>query len=180
MLEIAEAVGISRATLHRRFPTREHLVTELASQAIADLSAITVEIEQSGRSGISAIELLIERAAGLVPVYGFLTKEPCLDELFQPFAAFDALLARWTVLVEAAQQLGEVRMDLPARWIVFSIQGMTAASFEATRIGYLAPRDVPRLVSQMLLNGMRHSDPTPNLSGSTQLAITSPPQRRTL
>jgi TetR/AcrR family transcriptional regulator, mexCD-oprJ operon repressor len=161
MAQIASEVGVSRATLHRWFPARQDLISALAAAATEQLHTITATVEESGLTGIAALEALVDQAVGLVPTYGFLSKEP-VDETDPSLAMFEKVLDRWVTLVESAQRLGEVRIDIPARWIVLSIQGLATAAFDGTCMGFVGHREVPRLVSQILFTGIRaHSPQSP-------------------
>jgi AcrR family transcriptional regulator len=160
MAEIAAEIGVSRATLHRRFPTRNDLITSLCLDTLDWLNHITDAVESSDAVGLAAVEALLTEVMAIVPTRGFLSKEQMgLDH--PAVARFDKLLNRWERLVAEAQLRGEIRIDLPARWVVMCFDGLATAAFNASWMGAFGPRELPRLVAQVLLGGIATPTATP-------------------
>jgi AcrR family transcriptional regulator len=159
MAQLAEAAGISRATLHRQFSSREELMLALGHRAHEQWEQVqehsgVVDATASGDPEVIG-EALDAMLAGLIEVadaYGFgltdyaMLVDPDLkrrsDELEEREIAFYA----------AAQRAGVLRGDLPARWISSTVYGLLVAVRESLRRGDVARRDVPRL----LLATFRH------------------------
>lgn len=154
MQEIAEAAGISRATLNRRFAGREDLLRAIAEWAVGRMEEIATEIDRQGLTGRPAIEVLLENAVALAPKIGFLINECSLenDEAFM--GRVDAALSRWHNWIEEGQRRGEFRVDLPAVWIAGAIEGLVVALFHGIRRGLIAPVDGLRLIRLTLLEGV--------------------------
>jgi AcrR family transcriptional regulator len=152
--EIAEAAGISRATLHRRFAGRDELIMAIGDWAITQLEGISDSVESSDLRGRAAIERLLEQAVRLAPKIGFLISEHSLECNEEFMGRVDAAQQRWHRMIEDGQRLGEIRIDLPARWIADAIEGLMIAVFHGVRRGFTAPNDALRLVRITLLDGV--------------------------
>jgi AcrR family transcriptional regulator len=144
--EIADAVGISRATLQ--------LILAISEWAIGQLEGINDAVELSGLRGRAAIEALLERAIQLAPKIGFLISEHSLECNQMFMDRVDTAQQRWHRIIEDGQRLGEIRVDLPARWIADAIEGLMIAVFHGIRRGLTAPNDALRLVRITLLDGV--------------------------
>jgi AcrR family transcriptional regulator len=152
--EIADAAGISRATLHRRFASRDELILAISEWAIVQLEGINDSVEASGARGRAAIEALLERAILLAPKIGFLISEHSLESNEEFMGRVDTAQQHWHRMIEDGQRLGEIRIDLPARWIADAIEGLMIAVFHGVRRGLTAPNDALRLVRITLLDGV--------------------------
>jgi AcrR family transcriptional regulator len=152
--DIADAAGISRATLHRRFAGRDELLMAIGEWAIGQLEGISDSVESSGLRGRAAIEALLEEAIQLAPKIGFLISEHSLECNEDFMGRVDTAQERWHRMIEDGQRLGEIRIDLPARWIADAIEGLMIAVFHGVRRGFTAPNDALRLVRITLLDGV--------------------------
>jgi len=156
MAEVAAEAGVSRATLFRQFPSRAALVGELGRRAVqAYTAAVDAARPEQGRA-VEALGRLIGELAGLAPGYGLLALQP-LDEpvevdLLELAAATDERVRR---LVHRGQEGGDFRGDVPADWVLLSIQWLVVAAADGVRSGRLALRDVQRLVDATVLEGLR-------------------------
>jgi AcrR family transcriptional regulator len=159
MGEIARAAGISRATLHRRYPTRACLEEAIIDRSMARLGAITDEIDAQGLTGRAALEALVPRAFPIAESMAFILANPAMENDPDLLARGDRFLARWTAWVEAGQRRGEIRVDVPARWVIEALHGLGHAALYATAAGLVAPRDAQRLMLSTLLDGV--SEPAP-------------------
>jgi TetR/AcrR family transcriptional regulator, mexCD-oprJ operon repressor len=173
MQEVADAIGISRATLHRQFAGRDDLIAAIGEWAIGQFETILDAVEQSDLRGLAAVEAFLARAIKLVPKVGYLMSEYSIEgnEAFMGRVARNE--ERWCRMIEEAQRLGEIRIDLPARWIVEATQGLLLGVFHGIRHGMTAPNDALRLVRITLLEGIR-TVPVPALLTPALLAPASP------
>jgi AcrR family transcriptional regulator len=158
--EIADALGISRATLHRRFASRDELLTAIGDWAITQLEGISDSVEARDLHGRAALEAILEEAIQLAPKIGFLISEHSLECNVEFMVRVDTAQQRWHRLIEEGQRNGEIRVDLPARWIADAIEGLMLAVFHGVRRGLTAPNDALRLVRITLLGGVL-TTPTP-------------------
>ena len=156
MDEIAEGVGVSRATLFRRFPSRERLISELCDVAATKYVEAVDRSDPEQDDPESALRRVLTNLAELAPSYGLLAFQPLRAEdeerLLTQVAQADQRLRR---LVERGQAKGVFRPDLPAAWITTATAWLVVGAADGLRLGDLARRDVPRLVSETLINGMR-------------------------
>lgn len=161
---IAESGGISRATMHRYFPTRESLLTELGTRSL-DRWQQRLDAGPAEDVAASADPELIRAAIGdLVRGYvedahdfGFaLTDHVILtDESLRERT--EVLTERESALWAACQQAGVLRDDLPPRWICHAVYGLLVAGREASRLGDVAPRELADLVLSTFSSGVARS-----------------------
>lgn len=161
MADIAEASGVSRATLHRHVESREALLVELGTRSLdrwqSRLDDADVErIASSGDpAGIRAtIEALVLGYVEDSDDFGFaLTDHVILaNEALEQRTS--ELADREAALFAAAQRAGVLRDDLPPRWIGHVVYGVLVAAREAIRVGDVARREVGHLVTSSLLVGV--------------------------
>lgn len=161
MTVVAEAAGVSRATLHRHFDSREALLVELGTRSLDQwaqrLDAVDVEaVAASGDAATirAALEALVLGYVDDSDAFGF----ALTDHVILANAALEqrthALADREAVLFAAAQASGVLRADLPLRWFGHAIYGLLVAAREAVRIGDVARRDAGHLVLSSLLTGV--------------------------
>ena len=156
MEEIARSAGISRATLFRRFPSRSALVAELAGRAVdAYADAVAAAQPERGPAG-EAMRRVLGSLAALAPQHGLLALQP-LDELVETALLERARAAddRLRELVLRGQRDGEFRVDLTAEWITTAVTWLIVGAADGLRLGRLAPRDIPRQLSETVLAALR-------------------------
>lgn len=156
MAEVADAAGVSRATLFRRFPSRAALVEELGRRAVqAYAAAVDAARPEEGRPADS-LRRLLGQLARLAPGYGLLALQP-LDELVEQELLESAAAAddRVRRLVHRGQEAGEFRVDVPAEWVLSSVTWLVVAAADGVRLGRLAAQDVERLLCITVLDGLR-------------------------
>lgn len=160
MAQLAEAVGISRATLHRHFSSREELMLALSRrghdqwervQLDAGLEAATASgdremLEKAMRALlVGLIEVADEYAFGLTDYA--LAYHPELQRRVAELE--DREIAFYT----AAQRAGLLSTRLPARWVGSVMYGLLVAVRDSLRHGDIARRDVPGLLLDTFLHG---------------------------
>ncbi|GAA0913780.1 TetR/AcrR family transcriptional regulator [Nonomuraea longicatena] len=161
MAELAEAVGVSRATLHRHFSTREELLTELANRSLdsweqaieaAGVAAATAsgDAEQIRRT----LEDLLSRHLVYAEEHGFALSEHVMVVDPHLERRIDELEEREIELFAAGQRAGVIRADLPARWVSSVVYGLLVAARQSILRGDVARRDLPRIVIETLYRGI--------------------------
>ncbi|MEU8777886.1 TetR family transcriptional regulator [Streptomyces sp. NPDC048606] len=166
MVQIAAGIGTSRATLSRRYATREALLKAVAVRAIhvVDGCLAPVDLDAAGADGAAFDAALEELVVALLPaahLYGFTTRDATVlaDPAFR--AGVERQDRRALAFLALGQSLGRVRADLPPYWIWYSLWGLLDAAAEGVRDGHLAPRDIGRLVLTSFLGGARPPWPPP-------------------
>src|SRR3712207_4957113 len=76
MDELAAAAGVTRATLFRRFASREALVVAASEEATARFVAVLDEARPEEGSAVEALTRLARGVASLAPTHGLLALQP--------------------------------------------------------------------------------------------------------
>lgn len=158
---IAEAGGISRATLHRHFPTREALLTELGTRSLdrwhQRLDAGSAEVVAASGEPEAIAQAISELVRGYVEDahhFGFALTDHVILADASLRERTEHLTTRDAALWAAGQRAGVLRGDLPPRWICHAVYGLLVAGREASRLGDVAPRDLADLVLSTFLKGV--------------------------
>lgn len=155
MAELAEAAGVSRATLHRRFPSRESLLAHIAEEA-ADAAehAVAQARPQEG----SAREACVRLVAALVPLgsrFAFLLREGAwLDELPDVAARVEALADVAATVIRRGRHGGQFRLDVPASFQTRLVLAAVYTAWEAVQAGELGAKEAPEAAATALLAGI--------------------------
>ncbi|MCX5380646.1 TetR/AcrR family transcriptional regulator [Streptomyces sp. NBC_00091] len=166
MVQIAAGIGTSRATLSRRYATREALLKAVAVRAIhvvdgclapADLPEATADAAAFD----AALEQLVVALLPAAHLYGFTSRDATVlaDPDFK--AGLERQDRRALRFLALGQRLGRLRADLPPYWIWYSLWGLLDAAAEGVRDGHLAPRHIGHLVLTSFLGGARPPWPAP-------------------
>ncbi|WP_232665201.1 TetR family transcriptional regulator [Pseudonocardia sp. TRM90224] len=138
MAQLAAAAGISRATLHRRFPSRDALVEHLARTAAAAVVEAVAAARPDEGPAVAACERLV---AALVPLgarFAFLLRESGeLDLLPDVGAARGALDDAVAGLVRRGRADGTFRTDLPEPYLARLVPVAVFTAWEAVQAGEL-------------------------------------------
>ncbi|RVX42793.1 TetR family transcriptional regulator [Nonomuraea polychroma] len=160
MAQLADAAGISRATLHRQFSSREELMLALArrghdqweqAQLAAGLDAATASGDRDALE-----KALNDLLTGLIEVadeYGFGLTDYALTVNPELSRRAEELEAREIAFYTAAQRAGVLSAELPVRWISDVVYGLLVAVRDGLRRGDIARRDVPRLLLRTFTHG---------------------------
>ncbi|MEU5880196.1 TetR/AcrR family transcriptional regulator [Spirillospora sp. NPDC047279] len=170
MARLAEAIGISRATLHRHFASREALIHALGVRSIdrweesQDNAGMAAAAESGDAERITAA---LHQVVGLYLVdadeFGFALTDHFMAEMPDLVARSEELVEREVTFYTAAQRAGVLRDDLPAHWIAESLYGLLIGARDSLRWGTVARRHIDRLVLTTFLDG-NAARPTPPLS----------------
>lgn len=172
MRELAEAAGISRATLFRRFPSRAALVAELCEAAAqAYVRAVDKAAVEEG-TPVQALSRVVQALGQLASVVGLLGLQP-LDEhveasLLAATAQADEKLRR---LVRRGQESGLFRVELDPEWFLAMLTWLMVGAADSVRLGRLTPTAAHRhltatLATAVLRPGAMESFSQGDLSGN--------------
>jgi AcrR family transcriptional regulator len=154
MSEVAAAAGISRTTLHSRFPSRQTLLVALAMGAMDLIEAAYVEARMDEGPVTDALGRAVELMIPLGPRVEYLLRESSLKaepDVVRRHRELDVPLLE---LVRREQRDQTLRADLPDWWIVAFLAAALFAAWAAVADGRLAPRDAGRLVRDSVLDGV--------------------------
>jgi AcrR family transcriptional regulator len=154
LAEVAAATGVSRTTLHSRFPTRQALLVGLAQAAMDLVEKAYADARLDDADVAASLRRVVERLVPLGERVEFLLRERSLDDEPEIVARYAELDGPLVEFVGRAQEAGALRGDLPDWWIVAALNGSVYAAWEAIADGRLAPRDAPSLVLGTVLDGV--------------------------
>jgi TetR/AcrR family transcriptional repressor of mexCD-oprJ operon len=156
MDDIAATVGISRATLFRRYPSRQALVTAVARAAAEAYVAATEAARPEEGPPDAALRRFIGTLAPLAARYGLLASQPLDDlverEVLQLVHESDE---RLRALVRRGQAESIFRVDLSAEWVTTALTWLLVGGADGVRLGRLAAGEIERLVAETLLGALR-------------------------
>jgi AcrR family transcriptional regulator len=157
MEQLAQAIGISRATLHRMFPNREAIVEAVLALA---LESSRQAIDGAAIDEGPADEALRRLVATFMPnavLYLFLQsahQERC-GQADTWLAEFEPNRQRVLALFRRGQEEGCLRVDLTAQWMHDATSALLFEAAHSVREGRLAAADAVESVLAVLLDGAR-------------------------
>src|SRR4051812_13030614 len=145
MAGIAAEAGVGRATLYRHFATRDELIAALECELLDAAGAIIAE--QLARTDVAAAEALAQVVEDLVEVrarYRLLFDWPEREggDRRDSQRRFDAPLL---ALIERGQEEGDLDPDVPPRWILIALAGLTRRALQGYADGEIGLEDAKRL-----------------------------------
>jgi len=150
MADVAAAAGMARATVYRYFPNREALFEALGRVAVEEAG----ERLEAGRLQDVPVPEAFERAVRALVAAGDYLVVLSRDSARPDAAEFERRVAApLRELIERAQALEEVRIDLPASWLMESLIGIVVSGLQ-TRPS-LGVEDTVAGVTSLFLNGAR-------------------------
>lgn len=146
MQAIADASGVGRSTVYRRFPSRESLVAELLGQVLSEAGDGLTAAEQHPGPALEALDGLAAHVVGLGARYAFLGVHPTA---MAEFSALEAdLTARTAALVARWQAAGELAPGLPPSWPGAVLRGLSISAAGELEAGRLELADAVALVQR--------------------------------
>lgn len=160
MTEIAESAGVSRATLHRHFASREELMTQLGRMSVGSWRQVLDDagIDEAVADGspeviTAALGSLCHHWIRDVEEFGFALTENAAYGQEDLLALIEELQGREHAFYAAGQKAGVLRPDMSEVWIGHAAFGLLVGLREALRRGDIAARDAERLLRESLLHG---------------------------
>ncbi|MDO3637859.1 TetR/AcrR family transcriptional regulator [Mycolicibacterium arseniciresistens] len=153
--EIAAAVGVSRATLHRHFAGKPALLAALDDLAIAEMRGALDTARLHEDSATDALRRLVAACEPVSPYLALLysqSQDVDMDASLEGWAEVDAEMTR---LFERGQRAGEFRPDLTAAWLTEALYSLVAGYGWASQVGRVPARDFNRMITELLLNGVK-------------------------
>jgi TetR/AcrR family transcriptional regulator, mexCD-oprJ operon repressor len=155
--EIAAAVGVSRATLHRHFSGKPALMEALDELAIAEMRKALETARLDQDSATAALRRLITAFQRVSPYLALLysqSQEIDVEVSMHGWAAIDAEI---TTLFTRGQRAGEFRPDLTATWLTEALYCLVAGAGWSIQVGRVASRDFEHVITELLLHGVSTS-----------------------
>jgi AcrR family transcriptional regulator len=155
--EIAAAVGVSRATLHRHFAGRTALLEALDQLAIAHMREALKTARWEEGSAAQALQRLVTACE---PVSGYLTLLYTQSQDFdtnQPGEAWAEIDAEIRQLFQRGQREGEFRPELSAFWLTEAFYSLISGAAWVIQVGRAGRREFTDMITDVLLHGVSRS-----------------------
>lgn len=161
--ELAQAAGVSRATLYRFAPTREQLLDTVKQCVLQVMSQLLDDAGLETRPPLEALRQLTalyiaekEFCAFLitqyVPYSTAHSRTPIPDEYYVHEQRLDNFF-------QQGQATGVFRSDVPCRWLTDLYFGFIQVLSESEHRGRIARADMQMLFEEMFLNGALVKNP---------------------
>ncbi len=154
MEQLAQAIGVSRATLARMFPRRESLIAQLHACALDRAVRALDELRPEQGPVVDAIRRLVATVFPQAELHFFLYR---IERYGGPHTSDDDWAPhenRIVRLFQRGQEDGVLRVDMPALWMVDTLSALLFAAAESVRAGRLARTEAPSMVCASLLDGI--------------------------
>jgi TetR/AcrR family transcriptional regulator, mexCD-oprJ operon repressor len=151
--KVALAAGVSRTTLHARFPTRDDLLREVAKRALEVCERRVDDARSGADAPDGGLARTVDALVEIGPQLAFLWRNPSFDhdaDLGERWRRIERELA--TVIAQA-ERAGAIRGGRPTWWDVYALLALVYVASENVYLGRLAPLDAPGLVLSTLEGG---------------------------
>jgi AcrR family transcriptional regulator len=150
LASVATAAGVSRSTLHARFPTREGLLREVATRALDTCERVVSEATLRGGGGDRELTYLVAALVPVGPQLSFLWRNPSFDHDPELGARWAGIERDIGAVVARAKESGLLGDGRPIWWDTFTLLALVTVAAESIYVGRLAPLDAPHLVLSTL------------------------------
>ena len=158
MSTIADAAGVSRATLHRHFPGRQRLIDAIGLEAIRETDAAVGAIDYAKTSITGYLLAVFEAVVPLGDRYHFLA-------VTAPGAASEEVRTAYARQIRGVEEMvrwmardGVLAPDAPVDWAVLVIDSLIYTAWTAVREGSVAPRHAAALACRTFLSGLSKAE----------------------
>jgi TetR/AcrR family transcriptional regulator, mexCD-oprJ operon repressor len=153
--EIATAVGVSRATLHRHFSGKPALMTALDELAIAEMQSALDSARLGEGSATEALRRLVAACEPVSPYLSLLYSQSQDIDPDQSMQAWEKIDAAIMELFQRGQRSGEFRPDMSSAWLTEAVYTLVAGAAWSIRVGRVARRDFNHIIADLILNGVQ-------------------------
>lgn len=156
--EIAKAVGVSRATLHRHFAGRGALLAALDDLAVALLGEAVEAADLDEGPAAEALRRLVAACEPVSPYLALLYSQSLDLDLDREPAAWLEIDARIVELFRRGRQSGEFGPDLTPAWLTDAFYSLVVGAAWSIQAGRTASRDFTAIVTDLMLHGVTPRD----------------------
>lgn len=153
MQTIAARAGISRATLVRHFPTRQHLVQAMAEKILDDCDRALTRAEAGTSPMDRALADFVAQYPPFAQLWNLVYVEPDVLGVPEASARAETIFNRIVAFVQRGQNAGLLRSDMPATWLASTLCGLAETAWELTLEGHMGARQAPDFITAILLHG---------------------------
>ena len=160
LAEIAAGAGMSRTSLHSRYPSRQDLIDALAESALDAAEAI---YRKADLDSDDPLEDIMVRLTSLVmpeaPKFRFIANARTYDLNEAALTRIWSIDADLIASVTRAQKRGDIDPLTPPWWVSGLLFAAIWTAWDAIDVGLLAPLSAPELVARTVLTGVRAHQP---------------------
>lgn len=151
--QIAPALELSRATLHRYFGRREALVATVLERADEALLEATTRARLTDGEHLKALHRLIDELWDSAPYMTVLYEIHGGAEMNSQTSAWDEADRRIIAFFDAGKQAAVFVPDLTASWMAEALYSLVLAGEWSVREGRSAPRDAASFIHRLFTGG---------------------------
>ncbi|GAA2704415.1 TetR family transcriptional regulator [Actinoplanes palleronii] len=152
--EIAEAAGVSRATLHRHFAGRRALLDAVDALAVREMRQALDDVRLTEGPAADALRRLITASQPVSPFLALLYSQSQEYDSDEPGAAWAEIDEALMALFRRGQENGEFRTDLSPAWFSDALFSVVAGAAWSVKVGRAAARDYPAMITGLMLDGV--------------------------
>lgn len=156
--EIAEAIGVGRATLFRYFKSRKQLIHELVIESDRRLELAIQPILEKKLNARETLEQFIRVLVPLGASFHFLNSEQMYAEATGIEEFYRNQLSRMKELAGRLKDEGTVAREIPSAWVAAVLDNLIYTAWMTVSEGDIAPNDAPGLVLKSFLHGLAAKD----------------------
>jgi AcrR family transcriptional regulator len=153
LAEVAEAAGIGRTTLHKHYPTRDHLLRAVGHRSI-DRWEQMVAGATGSEDDHGGLHALAEAMIAVGPYLAFLWRSPIFDHAEDIAHRRREVAPQVLAVLKRAQARGLLRADVPDFWLLRTFYSVVYVATDSIDDGNLAPRAAADLVVDTLTRGL--------------------------
>jgi AcrR family transcriptional regulator len=150
--ELADALGISRATLHRRFADRSRLIDALSELARSQVSESLREARLEEGTATEAVRRLVASTLPHAELLGYLSAQTRIIYSRDEIEAWAQVHSLIRDVFSRGQKAGEIRTDMTPAWLTEVCTGLIAVAGWSIQDERIARRDAPFLVTQTIID----------------------------
>ena len=160
--KIAETAGVTRATLHRYYNSRETLLEATGLELYRLTKEIINEATTNHNNPPQQLKAVIIKSAEMGERFHFLMHVMEHDNHQQHYPKFQEVEQQLADLINTVRQDGFIRPNIPTPWVIHMYYGIMSASWRALNEGSVAPKQIPHLAWQSFTSGLFMAEKSPN------------------
>ena len=151
---IAAEARVGRATVFRHFDSRAGLLGALARRAIARTDEVTRQAVARACTATDALRAVAKAVVGMGDSFLFLESAGEVYDDPEIAGAYQRQMRELADLVRACRLEGFIRPEIPAAWVVASIDGLIWAACRAVGDGQIGVVQAQDLVWETITSGV--------------------------
>lgn len=155
MEQLAHAIGVSRATLHRIVSSRDELIRKLSDYALKTCSSIFSELNLDEGPADEALQRMVAALNPSANLFLFLHRHGVMQARVSLEEEWLEQRSKMVAFFQRGQEAGVFRVDVSASWLVDALGALLRAAGEAAYEERLARADMNHVVCSVLLDGIR-------------------------